>query len=165
MPCGCAMSSCSRFWILASGTDRIPCEVHSIGMGPTSFNQLETKKSNMKGKVNEAPLEENRHAKLSRVSTPQRSLQWTNNSFTAGLRNYTTSLNRLSLVDEHERQILQKLMDDIRKLGNERETDQHSVYAGLGEGLREGIERFEASHPRATMLMGQVVDALAKMGI
>jgi len=35
----------------------------------------------------------------------------------------------------------------------------------LGEGLKEGIELFEASHPQATMLMGQVIDALAKMGI
>jgi HSP90 family molecular chaperone len=74
-------------------------------------------------------------------------------------------LQQVESVDESERQILQKLMSDIKKLVEEGETDQHHVYDRLGEGLREGIERLEASHPRATMLMGQVVDALAKMGI
>lgn len=74
-------------------------------------------------------------------------------------------LQQIESVDENERQILQKVMSDIKKLVEERETDQPHVYDRLGEGLREGIELFEASHPRATMLMGQVVDALAKMGI
>jgi hypothetical protein len=74
-------------------------------------------------------------------------------------------LQQIESVDENERQILQQLMSDIKKLVEEGQTDQHHVYDRLGEGLREGIERFEASHPRATMLMGQVVDALAKMGI
>lgn len=74
-------------------------------------------------------------------------------------------LKQIESIDEAERQLLQKLMDDIRKLGETRETDQNSVYDPLGEGLREGIERLEASHPRATMLMGQIVDALAKLGV
>jgi cytochrome c-type biogenesis protein CcmH/NrfF len=74
-------------------------------------------------------------------------------------------LQQIESVDENERQILQKVMSDIKKLVEEGETDQQHVYDRLGEGLRQGIELFEASHPRATMLMGQVVDALAKMGI
>lgn len=74
-------------------------------------------------------------------------------------------LQQIESVDEHERQTLQKLMGDIKKLVEAEESDQHSVYDRLGEGLREGIERFEASHPRTTMLMGQMIDALAKMGI
>ncbi|MEK6324901.1 MAG: DUF4404 family protein [Acidobacteriota bacterium] len=74
-------------------------------------------------------------------------------------------LQQIESVDEDERQALQKLMGDIKKLVEAEESDQHHVYDRLGEGLREGIERFEASHPRSTMLMGQVIDALAKMGI
>lgn len=74
-------------------------------------------------------------------------------------------LQRIESVDEHERQILQKLMGDIQKLSGSAESDQYPAYERLDEGLREGIELFEASHPRATMLMGQVADALAKMGI
>lgn len=74
-------------------------------------------------------------------------------------------LKQIESIDEDERQLLQKLMDDITKLREVRESDPHHDDDGLGEGLREGIERFGASHPRATMLMGQLVDALAKLGI
>ena len=76
-------------------------------------------------------------------------------------------LQQIESVDENEQQILQKVMNDIKKLIQAGDSDQHHehVYERLGEGLREGIELFEASHPRATMLMGQVIDALAKIGI
>jgi len=74
-------------------------------------------------------------------------------------------LQQIESVDEAERQILQKVMSDIKKLIEGGEGQQRPAYDRLGEGLREGIELLEASHPRATMLMGQVIDALAKMGI
>lgn len=74
-------------------------------------------------------------------------------------------LQQIECVDESERQTLEKLMADIEKLTGARETAHEHLYDRLGEGLREGIERFEASHPRATMLMGQVADALANLGI
>jgi hypothetical protein len=74
-------------------------------------------------------------------------------------------LKQIDSVDDEERQVLQKLIGDINKLIEAGDIDQHHVYDRLGEGLRQGIERFEASHPRATMLMGQVIDALAKIGI
>jgi predicted RNA-binding protein with EMAP domain len=75
-----------------------------------------------------------------------------------------SELQQIESVDENERQLLQKLTSDIKKLVEAGASDQHHV-AQLDEGLREGIERFEASHPRATMLMGQVIDALSKIGI
>ena len=73
-------------------------------------------------------------------------------------------LQQIESVDESERQILQKLTSDIKKLLEAGESDSHHV-ARLDEGLRGGIELLEASHPRATMLMGQVIDALGKIGI
>ena len=73
-------------------------------------------------------------------------------------------LQQIESVDEGERQRLQSLMSDIKKLIEADDSDKDHVDR-LGEGLKEGIELFEASHPRATMLMGQVIDALAKMGI
>ena len=76
-----------------------------------------------------------------------------------------TELQQIDSVDEHQRQILQKLKHDIQKLSQSQEGVEDHEYGRLNEGLREGIELFEASHPRATMLMGQVVEALAKMGI
>ena len=74
-------------------------------------------------------------------------------------------LQQIECVDETEQQTLQKLMSDIEKLTRSRDSSQQPAYERLGEGLRQGIEQFEASHPRATMLMGQVADALAKIGI
>lgn len=74
-------------------------------------------------------------------------------------------LQQIESVDESERQLLRQLMADIRKLTRSENSDQLRAPEGLVEGLTEGIEHFEASHPQATMLMGQVIDALAKMGI
>jgi hypothetical protein len=74
-------------------------------------------------------------------------------------------LQQIESVDEGQQQLLQALMSDIKKLTEKGEGADRDVPDRLGEGLKEGIELFEASHPRATMLMGQVVDALSKMGI
>jgi hypothetical protein len=74
-------------------------------------------------------------------------------------------LQQIDSVDARGQQLLQTLMSDIEKLINPGESDQEYVSDRLGEGLKDGIELFEASHPRTTMLMGQVIDALSKMGI
>ena len=74
-------------------------------------------------------------------------------------------LQQIESVDENERQILQKLKTDIEKLVEAGESQHHHVYSRLREALTEALEQFEASHPRATMLMGQAIDALAKIGI
>lgn len=74
-------------------------------------------------------------------------------------------LQQIDSVDERGRQLLQALMSDIQKLIESEGRSQQEVSERLGEGLKDGIELFEASHPQATMLMAQVVDALQKMGI
>jgi len=74
-------------------------------------------------------------------------------------------LQQIDSVDARGRQLLQTLMSDIQKLIDSGERSQKEVSDRLGEGLKDGIELFEASHPQATMLMAQVVDALQKMGI
>jgi len=74
-------------------------------------------------------------------------------------------LQQIKYVDQGEQQLLQDLMSDIKKLISAGESNRGYASEQLGERLREGIELLEASHPRATMLMGQVIDALAKMGI
>jgi len=74
-------------------------------------------------------------------------------------------LQQVNSVDENERKILQKLAADIHELLDQKEDAQPQRYKRLGEGLRQELERLEISHPSLTMLMGQVIDALAKMGI
>lgn len=74
-------------------------------------------------------------------------------------------LQQIDSVDERGQQLLQTLMSDIQKLIDSGEKNQKDVSERLGEGLKDGIELFEASHPQATMLMARVIDALQKMGI
>jgi NAD-dependent SIR2 family protein deacetylase len=74
-------------------------------------------------------------------------------------------LQRISSVDDVEQQLLQSLMSDIKKLLESGESEHIPDSDRLGDGLRQGIELFEASHPQATLLMGQAIEALAKMGI
>lgn len=74
-------------------------------------------------------------------------------------------LHEIDSLEDGKQQLLQKLISDIEKLIETRESDHPPVTEPLGESLKEGIELFEASHPRATMLMGEVIEALAKMGI
>jgi hypothetical protein len=85
--------------------------------------------------------------------------------FDLALQQLHHELQQIESVDETERQLLRQLMSDIRKLTRSENSDQLRAPEGLVEELTEGIERFEVSHPQATMLMGQVIDALAKMGI
>lgn len=85
--------------------------------------------------------------------------------FDLALQQLHHELQQIESVDETERQLLRQLMADIRKLTRSENSDQLRAPEGLVEELTEGMERFEASHPQATLLMGQVIDALAKMGI
>lgn len=75
-----------------------------------------------------------------------------------------SELQQVRTVDEDERELLKKLSADIQDLlDSQANTPEH--HQRLSERLRESIEKMEASHPRITMLMGQVIDQLAKMGI
>jgi hypothetical protein len=74
-------------------------------------------------------------------------------------------LQHLRSADESERQLLQLLNSDIQALLEHKEDYERHHYDSLGERLRETIEKIEASHPNLTLLMGQIADALAKIGI
>ena len=74
-------------------------------------------------------------------------------------------LQQVDSVDAGERDILQKLTGDIEGLLAQPEGAPPHHYRGLAERLRDDIEQLEASHPRAAMLMGQVADLLARIGI
>ena len=73
-------------------------------------------------------------------------------------------LAQVKTVDSTEAEMLQHLAEDIREV-LEREENQPRHYAGLGDRLKEGVARLEASHPRATEAMRQAIDQLAYLGI
>jgi hypothetical protein len=81
------------------------------------------------------------------------------------LQRLHSELRQVELVDEGERQTLEQLMADIQELLEKKEGQDVQRYKLLGKRLRESIASFEASHPTVTVLMGETIDMLAKIGI
>jgi hypothetical protein len=52
----------------------------------------------------------------------------------------------------------------IRRILDDKEIDREQ-YQGLDDRWRDAITRFEAAHPRVTLLMRQVLDQIAYLGI
>ena len=74
-------------------------------------------------------------------------------------------LHRIGSADESDRVLLQQLSSDIQGLLDHKEDYERHHYDSLSTRLKESIEKLEASHPNLTLLMGQIADALAKIGI
>ena len=73
-------------------------------------------------------------------------------------------LQQVDSPDANQREIIQRVARDVKEvLGREGDQPQH--YSGLSERLSEAVAQLEASHPRTTMLMRQVIDQLAFLGI
>lgn len=81
------------------------------------------------------------------------------------LEQLRAELQQVASVDDKDRALLERLDADIHELLESGEDDHPRRYTGVGEGLREAVERFEASHPDLTMTMGQLAEMLARMGI
>jgi len=75
-----------------------------------------------------------------------------------------TELQDVESLNDKDRALLQNLATDVREALN-REDDHAEHYNSLGERLKEAVAQIEASHPRLTLLMRQVIDQLAFMGI
>jgi hypothetical protein len=73
-------------------------------------------------------------------------------------------LAQAETLDSADAEMLRHLASDIREI-LEREENQAQHYGGLGDRLKEAAARLEASHPRATEVMRQVIDQLAYLGI
>ena len=66
--------------------------------------------------------------------------------------------------DKEDREILCRLEQDIRRVLEDKGTDPKQ-YQGLIDRLGDAITRFEAAHPRTTLMMRQVLDQIAYLGI
>lgn len=74
------------------------------------------------------------------------------------------ALHQVDFSDSNERETLLKVAGDIQDVLAQQE-DQTEHYLGLGERLKDAVAQLEASHPEATLLMRQVIDQIAYMGI
>jgi hypothetical protein len=81
------------------------------------------------------------------------------------LKELHSQLQQLESVDEPDRKLLQELSADIQELLEQHGQQETHQYRRLGDRLTETIEKLEAEHPSLAMMMGQMAEALSKMGI
>lgn len=73
-------------------------------------------------------------------------------------------LQQVESPDAAQQEIIHSVARDVKEvLSKEGDHPQH--YSGLSERLSEAVAKLEATHPRTTMLMRQVIDQLAYLGI
>ena len=80
------------------------------------------------------------------------------------LQQLHAELQNVETVDKSYREMLRKLETDIQRILGEEEIELDR-YTNLRDRLKEAVAQFEASHPRTTILMRQVIDQLSYMGI
>ena len=73
-------------------------------------------------------------------------------------------LQQVETPDANQQELLRTVARDVQEV-LEKEGDHPQHYSGLSERLSEAVAQLEASHPRTTMLMRQVIDQLAFLGI
>ena len=65
-------------------------------------------------------------------------------------------------LDDRSRDLLEQVLDDVRKLDAAGEAGQHQ---SAEDRLRKLVLQFETEHPRLSGAVAQVADALGKLGI
>jgi hypothetical protein len=85
--------------------------------------------------------------------------------FREQLQRLHLQLQQVESVDEPDQLLLQHLKSDIQELLEHKEDYERQHYDSLSTRLRETIQKIEASHPNLSLSMGQIADALAKIGI
>ena len=67
-------------------------------------------------------------------------------------------------IDDDSRALLQELAQDVEKLAGSTEssTEKHGTTA---DQLQNAAVKFESEHPKLSMALGEVIDALGKLGI
>jgi DNA repair exonuclease SbcCD ATPase subunit len=80
------------------------------------------------------------------------------------LQKLHSELRAINSVDEEEQRMLRLLESDIEELLT-RNDDDLKPDQDSRQRLSETLAQVEASHPRVTLLMRQMVDSLAYLGV
>lgn len=80
------------------------------------------------------------------------------------LKDLHSELRQVESLDDSERATLESVAKDIQEILEKGHDETHN-YSGLGDRLKDAVAQLEASHPRATMSMREVIDQIAFMGI
>jgi hypothetical protein len=84
------------------------------------------------------------------------------NDLTSLLKKLRTELANIKAVDEQGRELLRALNADIRSLLESSADDSDD---SLLERLQDSIDYFEATHPRLTSALSQLLNSLNNAGI
>lgn len=80
------------------------------------------------------------------------------------LQRLHADLQQIESLDNADREMLSRLNEDIRRILDHKQPGPEH-YRKLTGPLRDAITRFEAAHPRTTMLMRQVIDQISYLGV
>jgi len=80
------------------------------------------------------------------------------------LRKLHNELRSIKSLDQEEHKMLRRLESDIEEL-LARDDDSLKTARDSRQRLSEALAQVEASHPRVALLMRQMVDSLAYLGI
>jgi hypothetical protein len=81
------------------------------------------------------------------------------------LEHLQRELEQIEPADERERAVLLQATADIRDLLAGTEAPTPESYERLGELLKARVAEVEAAYPRATLVLGRVIDTLAGLGL
>jgi hypothetical protein len=73
-------------------------------------------------------------------------------------------LSSAGSVDQQSRELLQKLTEDIQHLAGAAESPDEDRTSTTNQ-LEEVALKFETDHPKLSMALGELADALGKIGI
>lgn len=73
-------------------------------------------------------------------------------------------LSSADTVDEQSRMLLEKLTRDIQNIASRSDSPPDERESATGQ-LEEVALKFEAEHPKLSMALGELADALGKIGI
>jgi predicted component of type VI protein secretion system len=76
-----------------------------------------------------------------------------------------SEIERSDTVDEEERELLQHLAADIRRLLDRSEGEVNPSEPSMIKRLEESIDQYEITHPDLTMLLSKLLSILSNAGI
>lgn len=84
----------------------------------------------------------------------------TNEKLQQLLKELHRELGATQALDQQSRVLIEKVLQDVDRI-----EDRAEPSASVEASLREVVLRFESEHPRLATTVGQVADALGKLGI
>lgn len=81
------------------------------------------------------------------------------------LKELHNELQNTNIVNSKDRELLQTLMDDIKRIISEPRGEGINQYATLNQQLNTSIDNLEESYPTILLMIRRLAETLSNMGI